>query len=65
MGMTMEAFTSEARAIAREEGREEGRESERLFSIRNLMKNLEWTAEKAMDALAIPKSEQGRYKALL
>ena len=61
MDVTMEALTSEAKAI----GREEGRESERLFSIRNLMKNLEWTAEKAMDALAIPKSEQGRYKALL
>ena len=61
MGMTMEALTSEAKAI----GRDEGMESERLFSIRKLMKNLEWTAEKAMDALAIPKSEQGRYKALL
>ena len=48
-----------------EKGREKGRENERIFSIRKLMKNQAWTAEKAMEALEIPKSEQGRYKALL
>lgn len=44
---------------------EEAAEKERIFSIRNLMKNLQWTAEKAMDALSIPKAEQARYKELL
>lgn len=50
---------------AMQEGMEKGRENERIFSIRKLMKNQAWTAEKAMEALEIPKSEQGRYKALL
>lgn len=45
--------------------REEMIESERLSSIRAIMKNLEFTAEKAMDTLSIPKAEQGHYKALL
>ena len=50
---------------AMQEGMEKGKENERIFSIRKLMKNQAWTAEKAMEALEIPKSEQGRYKALL
>ncbi len=29
------------------------------------MANLQLTAEKAMDALSIPKEEQARYKAML
>ena len=45
----------------REEGREEGREDERLSSIRKIMSKLDFTAEKAMDFLDIPKEEQGRY----
>lgn len=44
---------------------EEAMEKERIFSIRNLMANLQWTAEKAMDALSIPKADQERYKAML
>ncbi len=44
---------------------EQGKESERIFSIRNIMANLQLTAEKAMDVLSIPKSEQARYKAML
>lgn len=48
-----------------EEAREEGMEKERVFSIRSLMANLQLTAEKAMDALSIPKEEQARYKAML
>ena len=43
----------------------EGRETERLSSIRALMRTAQLTAEKAMDMLAIPKAKQGHYKALL
>ena len=50
---------------AREEGMEKGMEKERVFSIRSLMANLQFTAEKAMDALSIPKAEQARYKTML
>ena len=55
----------EAMQEGMEKGMEKGKENERIFSIRKLMKNQAWTAEKAMEALEIPKSEQGRYKALL
>ena len=48
-----------------EKGMEKGKESERVFSIRSLMANLQFTAEKAMDALSIPKAEQARYKTML
>ena len=48
-----------------EQGMEQGKESERVFSIRSLMANLQFTAEKAMDALSIPKAEQARYKTML
>ncbi len=51
--------------VRAEEAREEGMEKERVFSIRSLMANLQLTAEKAMDALSIPKEEQARYKAML
>jgi len=47
------------------EAMERGRETERLSSIRQMMEKLSVTAEKAMDVLAIPQSEWGRYKALL
>ena len=32
-----------------------------LDSIRNLMKNVKWTANQAMDALSIPQEERKRY----
>ena len=48
-----------------ERGIEKGREEMQIFSIRKLMKNQAWTAEKAMDVLEIPKSERVRYRALL
>ena len=48
-----------------EEREEEARTSERASSIKNLMKNLKLSAEKAMEALAIPESEWARYKAML
>lgn len=48
-----------------EEREEAARTSERASSIKNLMKNLKLSAEKAMEALAIPESEWARYKAML
>ncbi len=37
----------------------------KLDSIKNLMKNMHWSAEKAMEAISIPKSDFTRYLALL
>ena len=48
-----------------EQGEERGRKEERLQSIRNLMESMNWTAEKAMNALKIPIIEQKKYIALL
>ena len=42
-------------------GLEKGREDERLSSIQKIMAKLDYTAEKAMDFLDIPKEEQGKY----
>ena len=60
-----EEARDEGRAEGREEGLEEGlekgREDERLSSIRKIMSKLDYTAEKAMDFLDIPKQEQGKY----
>ena len=39
----------------------EGRDLERLNSIRNLMTNVKWTTNQAMDALSIPQEERKRY----
>ena len=46
-------------------GIEKGVEQERLSSIRRMMSELQLSMEKAMDVLAIPRSEWGRYKAML
>ncbi len=66
---TMELFKEEGREEGRAEGREEGlaegREEERLSGIRNVMKKLNLTAEKAMDFMDIPTQEQGKYAVLL
>lgn len=65
----IQKITDEAKAEAHTEGlqqgMQQGKESERIFSIKSIMKNLELTAEKAMDILSIPKAEQGKYKAFL
>ena len=42
-------------------GRDEGRDSERLNSIRSLMKSLNFTGQQAMDALYIPQEDRKRY----
>ena len=62
---TLELFKSEWRAEGREEGRAEGRDSERVRSIRQLMRSLKLTARQAMDALGIPAGERARYEALM
>ncbi|MBR2215119.1 MAG: hypothetical protein IJ849_05100 [Selenomonadaceae bacterium] len=36
-----------------------------LSSLRNLMKNMSWTATQAMEALSIPTAEQATYAAML
>ena len=43
------------------EGRAEGEESDRLNTIRKLMKSLKMTARQAMAVLEIPSSEQEKY----
>ena len=48
-----------------ERGMENGRETERIMSIRTLMTTGPFTAEKAMEMLAIPKEKQEYYKAKL
>ena len=73
MSSKWEQFIEEVRAEEREramaqgvaQGMAQGRETERLSSIRALMRTAQLTAEKAMDMLAIPKAKQGHYKALL
>ena len=45
-----------------EDEREEGREEGIRQSVINLMMNLRWTAEQAMEALGIPQSEWEKYQ---
>ena len=45
-------------------GREEGLSVGRQDAIRNLMSNMNLTADQAMDAIGIPKSEQHLYEDL-
>ena len=49
----------EARGM--EKGIEKGIESTYIVSIRNLMKNVHWTADQAMDALGIPAPDRNKY----
>lgn len=55
----------EEEALIRHEGKEEGMEKERLSSIRNVMASFKISAEEAMDALKIPKSDQNKYMSKL
>lgn len=52
-------------AMKMDESREEGRKEERLLALKKMMKNLGLSAEKAMDAMDIPKANQPEYLALL
>lgn len=49
---------------AKEIGRQE-REEERILSIKNIMKKLQYTAEQAMELLEIPVSERSKYLSML
>ena len=48
-----------------EKGLEEGREKTTILNIKNLMKNMKLTAEQAMEALGIDKSEFSKYMTML
>lgn len=50
---------------ALEEMRNETAENTLLQMIRNLMETTKWNAERAMEALKVPLSEQEKYKAKL
>ena len=54
----------EGLAEGREEGLIEGLSVGRQDAIRNLMSNMNLTADQAMDAIGIPKSEQHLYEDL-
>ncbi len=50
---------------AKQEGREEGREDTIIGNIRELMKNMKWTAEQAMKALGLSEEDQAKYSSML
>ena len=49
----------------RDESIQRGIDQTRIESIKNIMETLKLTAQQAMDALKIPKGEQGKYMARL
>ena len=65
----LEEGRQEGRQEGREEGREEGftkgKDEERLFNIRNAMKKLDLSVEKAMDFMDIPAEDQPKYALML
>lgn len=65
MGKELENWIAEERAEGRVEGRTEGDKNRALADIRNLMKSLKLTAEKAMDILEIPAKDRDAIKAAL
>ena len=56
-----ERYGNECREEGRIEGRTEGREENMLSSIHNLMDTMNFTVEKAMDALKVPMEDRERY----
>ena len=56
---------SEAVSEAVEETKAQSTEEANLKSIRNLMTNLNFTAEQSMESIGIPKSEYSKYKSKL
>ena len=46
-------------------GEEQGEQRSTINSIRNLMKNMHWSAEEAMAAIGIEQSQYKQYLALL
>ena len=60
-----EMYEKRGREEGMECGIEQGIEQTRVISVKNLMKNLKLTAEQAMDALGIQKSEYSKYMRML
>ena len=56
---------AEAMELFREEGREEGRDQTILEVASNLMGELGYTADRAMEFLRVPKAERSRYLSML
>ena len=61
MSVTVEEFAKEYAEGQFEQGLEQGAEENRIQSLKEIMKNLKLTAEQALDALGIPKSEHQKY----
>ncbi|MGN0940995.1 MAG: PD-(D/E)XK nuclease family transposase [Selenomonadaceae bacterium] len=59
------AERAESEAKGRAEGRAEGKKETRIESIKNIMRNFNVTAEKAMQALEIPADERAIYLPLI
>lgn len=59
--MVSYSFTNAGMREDIKEGMKEGKMEERMTSIRELMKNLHFTAEQAMSALGIPEAEHAKY----
>ena len=57
----LEEGRQEGRQEGREEGFTKGKDEERLFNIRNAMKKLNLSVEKAMDFMDIPAEDQPKY----
>ena len=47
------------------EREQEARQDTMVSAIRNLMKNTQWPAERAMDALDLPQSQRAIYAGLV
>ena len=65
MQPAVDMAANKAAKAARDIALKEGKETAMLSSIRNLMKNMKWSAQKAMDVLEIPQDEQSKYAALI
>ena len=55
----------EEEAIIRDEAKVEGKTEQRIEDIKKVMKSFKVTAENAMEALGIPKSEYNKYMTML
>ncbi|MCD8214820.1 MAG: hypothetical protein LUC97_04130, partial [Clostridiales bacterium] len=61
----MKSERKEGKEEGREEGREEGITETTLSNIKSLIKNLNFSAEKAMQTLGVPLSERDMYLSML
>ncbi len=52
--MTMQMLMADERRAAREEGISEGMQKGVLSAIRSLMNTMNWSIERAMEALSVP-----------